>query len=202
MNSQITDQDDPRQKNSNGKENETTEAIDTPKEVEESNDENIDEDFPGYPHYPAKDDILNPENNRGKVDVDVENLTSSGRNVNIEVRDKSLRPSDDSVNAPFDEIVDNNEDNDDLGIVEGTDADVTPEDLILLGERDQDMDMGEDEEIKSTRSLLDKAGYELDTPGAEIDDPNESIGEEDEENNYYSLGGDRHDNLEEDRNTF
>jgi hypothetical protein len=64
------------------------------------------------------------------------------------------------------------------------------------------MDMGEDEEIKSTRTLLDKAGYELDTPGAEIDDPNESIGEEDEENNYYSLGGDRHDNLEEDRNTF
>jgi hypothetical protein len=65
------------------------------------------------------------------------------------------------------------------------------------------MDMGEDEEVPSVSSLLDKAGYELDVPGSEIDDPNESIGEEDEENNYYSLGGDRHENLEEDdRNTF
>ena len=57
--------------------------------------------------------------------------------------------------------------------------------------------------LPSTSSLLDKAGYELDTPGSEIDDLNESIGEEDEENNYYSLGGDRHENLEEDsKNTF
>ena len=40
---------------------------------------------------------------------------------------------------------------------------------------------------------------ELDVPGAELDDENEQIGEEDEENNYYSLGGDNHENLEEDR---
>ncbi|MGC4038480.1 MAG: hypothetical protein QM764_21130 [Chitinophagaceae bacterium] len=38
----------------------------------------------------------------------------------------------------------------------------------------------------------------LDVPGAEADDANEAIGEEDEENNYYSLGGDNHENLEED----
>jgi len=41
-------------------------------------------------------------------------------------------------------------------------------------------------------------GEDLDVPGADEDDPNEDIGEEDEENNYYSLGGDNHDNLEED----
>ena len=33
----------------------------------------------------------------------------------------------------------------------------------------------------------------LDVPGSELDDANEDIGEEDEENNYYSLGGDNHD---------
>ncbi|MEO9004065.1 MAG: hypothetical protein ABI288_04980 [Ginsengibacter sp.] len=33
----------------------------------------------------------------------------------------------------------------------------------------------------------------LDVPGAELDDADEIIGEEDEENNYYSLGGDKHD---------
>lgn len=38
----------------------------------------------------------------------------------------------------------------------------------------------------------------LDVPGAELDDADEMIGEEDEENNYYSLGGDDHDDLEED----
>ena len=31
----------------------------------------------------------------------------------------------------------------------------------------------------------------LDVPGAEIDDAQEDIGNEDEENNYYSLGGDK-----------
>lgn len=36
-------------------------------------------------------------------------------------------------------------------------------------------------------------GTGLDVPGAENDDANEAIGEEDEENNEYSLGGDKHD---------
>jgi hypothetical protein len=41
------------------------------------------------------------------------------------------------------------------------------------------------------------AGSDLDTPGTELDDVNEAIGEEDEENNYYSVGGDDHEDLEE-----
>lgn len=46
----------------------------------------------------------------------------------------------------------------------------------------------------------DEIGPEgLDVPGAELDDADELIGEEDEENNYYSLGGDDHDDLEEDK---
>jgi len=43
----------------------------------------------------------------------------------------------------------------------------------------------------------DKVGDDLDVPGAELDDDMEDIGEEDEENNYYSLGGDDHDDLDE-----
>ena len=39
---------------------------------------------------------------------------------------------------------------------------------------------------------------DLDVPGAELDDAQEAIGSEDEENNYYSLGGERHEDLEED----
>ena len=42
-------------------------------------------------------------------------------------------------------------------------------------------------------------GSGLDVPGAELDDANEAIGEEDEENNYYSLGGDNHNDLDENK---
>jgi hypothetical protein len=34
----------------------------------------------------------------------------------------------------------------------------------------------------------DRSGSDLDVPGSELDDTNENIGEEDEENNDYSLG--------------
>jgi hypothetical protein len=40
----------------------------------------------------------------------------------------------------------------------------------------------------------DMSGADLDVPGSELDDQQENIGSEDEENNYYSLGGDNHDN--------
>jgi len=39
----------------------------------------------------------------------------------------------------------------------------------------------------------DLSGDDLDVPGSELDDAQEEIGSEDEENNYYSLGGERHD---------
>ena len=44
----------------------------------------------------------------------------------------------------------------------------------------------------------DKSGSDLDIPGSELDDAMENIGSEDEENNGYSIGGDNHNNLEED----
>ncbi len=43
----------------------------------------------------------------------------------------------------------------------------------------------------------DMSGDDLDVPGSELDDQQESVGSEDEENNYYSLGGDDHNDLDE-----
>ena len=43
------------------------------------------------------------------------------------------------------------------------------------------------------------SGDDLDVPGAGLDDQQESVGSEDEENNYYSIGGDNHNDLEEDK---
>jgi hypothetical protein len=45
----------------------------------------------------------------------------------------------------------------------------------------------------------DMSGDDLDVPGSELDDQQESVGSEDEENNYYSLGGDNQNDLEEDK---
>ena len=42
-------------------------------------------------------------------------------------------------------------------------------------------------------------GGDLDVLGSELDDEQEKVGSEDEENNLYSLGGDDHNDLEEDK---
>ncbi|RAW01906.1 hypothetical protein DQQ10_09090 [Pseudochryseolinea flava] len=77
-------------------------------------------------------------------------------------------------------------------------SDVTKEDLEALGPRDLSMDMGEDEALLKHRAHpVDFAGNDLDIPGAELDDDNEAIGKEDEENNPYSLGSDKHEDLDE-----
>jgi len=54
---------------------------------------------------------------------------------------------------------------------------------------------------KETLKSDDTSSFEkgLDVPGSELDDADERIGEEDEENNYYSLGGDDHNDLEEEK---
>jgi hypothetical protein len=43
----------------------------------------------------------------------------------------------------------------------------------------------------------ERSGKDLDIPGSELDDRNENIGEEDEENNDYSLGSSDNDNAEQ-----
>ncbi len=47
--------------------------------------------------------------------------------------------------------------------------------------------------------LEDLTGEDLDVPGSKADEAEDNAGNEDEENNYYSLGGDNHNDLEEDK---
>ena len=54
------------------------------------------------------------------------------------------------------------------------------------------------EPVSKMKAKAKKEGDDLDVPGSELDDADEAIGEEDEENNYYSMGGDDHQDLEED----
>ena len=73
---------------------------------------------------------------------------------------------------------------------------INPEEIehkksIALGDGSDDFNIKDFENHMS--------GDDLDVPGSELDDAQESIGSEDEENNYYSLGGDDHDNLDENK---
>lgn len=71
-----------------------------------------------------------------------------------------------------------------------------PEDVSNLKEPNEP-DAVEQRNEKDFRE--DVSGSDLDIPGSELDDEEENVGSEDEENNYYSLGGDNHNDLEEDK---
>ncbi|MEI6410699.1 MAG: hypothetical protein WCR52_15020 [Bacteroidota bacterium] len=76
------------------------------------------------------------------------------------------------------------------------DPDIDPEDISKIKySNDQDtFDTNNEKDFDD-----DISGGDLDVPGSELDNDMENIGEEDEENNYYSLGGDSHLDLEEDQ---
>lgn len=68
---------------------------------------------------------------------------------------------------------------------------INPEDISKTKEQN-DTGLNNEKDFKD-----DVSGSDLDIPGAEMDDNQENIGSEDEENNYYSLGDDSPDDLEE-----
>lgn len=72
--------------------------------------------------------------------------------------------------------------------------DIYQKDLEETDINPEDINQEKDQKNPMNRSL----DSNLDVPGAELDDAQEATGNEDEENNYYSLGGDNHNDLEED----
>jgi hypothetical protein len=72
-------------------------------------------------------------------------------------------------------------------------------------EEDLNLDLNAKESIQKPGKMNEKdfeedmTGNDLDVPGGELDDEQENIGSEDEENNYYSLGGDDHNDLDENK---
>jgi hypothetical protein len=134
------------------------------------------EKFPGYPKYPDHDDI-----------------TRQNRRLSINEEGTATTPENLSRTAPI-------EGSDDIIVPSSRtkESDLTKDDLQALGPKDLSMDMGEDEEwLKHRTQPVDFAGEDLDVPGADLDDDSEAIGKEDEENNNYSLGSDKHEDLDE-----
>jgi hypothetical protein len=85
------------------------------------------------------------------------------------------------------------------------DTDVTEEERELLQRSSESMASQDDEDVRGVvldnqdfegeplNEKVEVSGDDLDVPGSGDDDDNEEIGEEDEENSSYSLGGDRYD---------
>ncbi len=93
-------------------------------------------------------------------------------------------------------------------VADGYPSYLETEDIYQKGIREANTDPEEGSIKKSTgihgkqneKSFQeDMSGSDLDVPGAELDDADEAIGSEDEENNHYSLGGDNHNDLEEEK---
>jgi len=86
-------------------------------------------------------------------------------------------------------------DSDDIYSQSIEEADVDPEDIG----RKKTYNESDESDYNEKDYDEDVSGDDLDVPGSELDDDQEDIGNEDEENNYYSLGGDNHNDLEEDQ---
>ena len=179
----------------------------------DNRNEDKDEDLPGYPHYPSNEDVTRPENNNGIIEGNVEEILlpdvkdiPGQENIKPaplgELADTTISSDDEEdvlngTSLDKEEMVDEDEE---IKIVMGTEADVTDEDLRLLDGDSFNADLDDvDEDFEPLEERTDTTlnpGEDLDVPGSEADDADEAIGEEDEENNYYSLGGDNNDDLE------
>lgn len=134
--------------------------------------------YPGYPYYPAKEDATT-KGNMEKEDADMDELSN----------EKDIRKRNEkSAGKEMDEIMEKpNMEETTRKRPRKSHSDLTDEDLSMLGDKEEDMDLGEDEEMKRERVWPVDMGSDLDVPGSDEDDSEEDIGEEDEENNYYSL---------------
>jgi hypothetical protein len=122
-----------------------------------------------------------------------------------ELADTTISSDDEEGVGLFEE-----DEEDEIMITMGTENDIPKEERVALENQDNlnvtsDDDSrllgalpdNEDFEGDDLNENADNTGRDLDVPGSEDDDASENIGEEDEENNQYSLGSDRNDEMTE-----
>ena len=118
-----------------------------------------------------------------------------------DLADDTIASADEEGNAIFNDNIDEDiEENSDSNVskeeiedLEKTANDLPTQDDINLRKAALDDTDDDDTPLNESSFKNNITGTGLDVPGAEDDDENEEIGEEDEENNEYSLGGDNHD---------
>lgn len=172
--------------------------------------------FPGYPHYNAEDDITAAGE---RVSANLEGVSRANNQTEATLSGAAESSNTGGQGRPQSQAglpahADNSGPKsaaDREG--EDPDADVTAEDLMMLDRADRGIDESDDAQAP-LRAQLDETdedgdplneasgregmlGDDIDVPGSETDDANENMGEEDEENNFYSLGGDEKSGLDD-----
>lgn len=192
-------------KDMNKKEQRKIQENNPSKRMDDTEDNN---EFPGYPHYPKTEDIMDSRSDAERVNVNVENLpnfynATSPHRLNPEAQNERATGS-----TPTGSDMDI-----DLGIEMGTEADVTPEERKLL---EDDTYYPTQDEDRLRQARLDdtdfdgeplneegfgvgqaESGSDLDMDASADETNNEAMGLGDEENQYFSLGGGENDNMVE-----
>ncbi len=191
---------------------------DSNKDIEKLQQEQATLDLPDVKDIPGQENIKVPyfkemadttisaddEEGVGLFNDDDNNATNDriGSAQTLNEDDLIIDGDDDAAEKSLDEEDDIDNEEDGLNITDdtdGEDADVSEDEKIAL-ERSEDTDTYDNEDAFSSElddtdfdgeklnEDIDLSGDDLDVPGAEDDDSDEELGEEDEENNSYSLG--------------
>lgn len=159
----------------------TADLKDSPKDIEELKPETATIDLPDVNDIPGQEDIK-PAPMGEMADATISSADEEGDNIfNDDVFEETYQNPDSNVTEAEKEDLRRSandmptEDDTNLrkAALDNTDEDNTP--------------------LNESSFRNNFTGTGLDVPGAENDDEDEEIGEEDEENNEYSLGGDNHD---------
>ncbi len=174
---------------------------DSPQDEEKMRPETIILDLPDVADIPGQENIRVP-NMKEMYDTTISSADEEGAGIF----------DDEDEDDTQDTLIDDEELKDDEEFVSGNEADVSVDEVTMLERADEDMPT--EDNLRLRRSELDQtdddgdplnegglatdvSGSDLDVSGGDSDDPMEDIGEEDEENNFYSLGSDDNDNITE-----
>ncbi len=159
---------------------------DSPRDTEKMNEEISTIDLPDVSDIPGQ-----------------ENITPAPLG---DLADTTIASADEEGDELFDDDIDEE-------IDEQSDSDVTEQEKKDLQTTANDMPTRDDRNLREAAldstdddgTPLNEASFDknispddLDIPGAGDDDENEDLGEEDEENNEYSIGGDDNDDIQQD----
>ena len=135
-------------------ENNPSKPMDSKREVEKSPDNKTDQDFPGYPHYPANEDIMGQESGFHRVDANLEEMGTGPNATGVNQRflagqdrnhdQESVTPR---AEGESDDLAAINSTNDEIGIPQN----VSNEEMNS-GEELPGSDLGDDESGDRQRS--------------------------------------------------
>lgn len=161
---------------------------DTPHDAERMKAEEVIIDMPDVSDIPGQEHILVP------AILEMQDVTiSSDDEEGVGLFDDDDQDEDTSPNMGTEADVSQTE----KALLERSSEDEPDEDDTRLRRAELDNADAEGEPLNEGSLATDVSGGDLDTSGVDSDDPMEAIGEEDEENNTYSLGSDSNDNMNE-----